>query len=147
MRKDHQFVDTAKTFSNKYRAYDRNMIPGFTTSSKTRPLIIEKMSQFVREGSVKINSIRLIEELFVFIFNNGKPEALSGYNDDLVMSLSISIWIRETALRLHKENLELTRQTVSQIDRNDGVYKFESDEDYGWGMKIKDQKEDLTWLI
>ena len=63
------------------------------------------------------------------------------------MSLSISIWIRETALRLHNENLQLTRQTVSQIDRNDGVYKFESDEDYGWGMKIKDQKEDLTWLI
>ena len=105
------------------------------------------MSAFVRDSQLNINSIRLVEELFVFIFNNGKPEALTGYNDDLVMSLSILVWIRETALRMHSEDLELLRQTVSQIDRNDSVFVAESDEDYGWKMPVGDKKEDITWLI
>jgi len=147
MKKDIQYVDAKRNFINKYRSIDKNMIPGFTTSAKTRPLIIEKMAEFARDGQLNINSIRLVEELFVFIFNNGKPEALTGYNDDLVMSLSILVWIRETALRIHSENLELLRQTVSQIDRNDGVYAVESDEDYGWKMPVGNKKEDITWLI
>ena len=39
------------------------MIPGFTTSMKTRPLIIAKMEEYTREKLVKLNSIRLVEEL------------------------------------------------------------------------------------
>ena len=89
----------------------------------------------------------MIEELFVFIFNNGKPEALKGYNDDLVMSMAIGLWIRETALRLHDENMRMTREAMSKIDGNTGVYKVEEKEDYGWKMHVGDNKESLTWLI
>jgi len=123
------------------------MVPGFTTSLKSRPLIIEKLAHFVREKELKINSIRLIEELFVFIFNNGKPEALKGYNDDLVMSMAIGLWIRETALRLHDENMRMTRESMEKIGGNAGVYKVEETEDWGWKMPVGDKKESLTWLI
>ena len=147
MKKDLKYVDSKTQYTNRYRGENKMMVPGFTTSSKSRPLIIENLSKFCRDKSVKINSIRTIDELYVFIFNNGKAEALKGYNDDLVMSLAIGLWIRETALRLHEENLRVTRDTMAKMDGNSGVYKFEEEDDYGWEQRVGDKKESLTWLI
>ena len=31
---------------------------------------------------------------------------MQGYNDDLVMSLCIALWVRDTALRFRSENIE-----------------------------------------
>jgi len=147
MKKDLKYVDANKQHTNKYRNENKYMVPGFTTSMKSRPLIIEKLAQFIREKSIKINSIRLVEELFVFIFNNGKAEALKGYNDDLVMSMAIGLWIRETALKLHAENIALQREAIKGVDANSGVYTVEEEEDYGWKQHVGDKKESLTWLI
>mgnify|MGYP003141044220 CR=1 FL=1 len=147
MKKDLKYVDANRQHTNKYRNENKYMVPGFTTSMKSRPLIIDKLAQFIREKSIKINSIRLIEELFVFIFNNGKAEALKGYNDDLVMSMAIGLWIRETALKLHAENIALQREAMKSVDANSGVYKVEEEEDYGWKQHVGDKKESLTWLI
>ena len=61
------------------------------------------MEEYTREKLVKLYSARLIEELFVFIYNNSKAEAMDGYNDDLVMSYSIALWVRDTALRIQKD--------------------------------------------
>jgi len=52
------------------------MVPGFSTTTKTRPLIISKLESYLRDKQVLIRSTRLIEELLVFIWNNGKAEAL-----------------------------------------------------------------------
>ena len=91
---------------------------------------------------------RFLEHSRIYWFaNNGKAEALKGYNDDLVMSLAIGLWIRETALRLHEENLRVTRDTMAKMDGNSGVYKFEEEDDYGWEQRVGDKKESLTWLI
>ena len=147
MKKDLKYVDANRQHTNKYRNENKYMVPGFTTSMKSRPLIIDKLAQFIREKSIKINSIRLVEELFVFIFNNGKAEALKGYNDDLVMSMAIGLWIRETALKLHAENIALQREAIKSVDANSGVYKVEEEEDYGWKQHVGDKKESLTWLI
>ena len=55
-------------------------------------------------------SNRLIDELFVFIYKTGiihaRAEAMEGYNDDLVMSFAIALWIRDTALRIQKDRTE-----------------------------------------
>lgn len=147
MKRDLKYVDTKTQYTNKYRREDRNQIPGFSTTMKTRPLIIEKLSQFIREKQVKINSIRLIDELYVFIFNNGKAEAFKGYNDDLVMSMAITLWIRDTSLRLHDENMRMTRETMNKMGASSGVYTVEAEDDYGWKQKVAGKKESLTWLI
>jgi hypothetical protein len=147
MKKDLKYVDSTHQYTNKYRGENRAMIPGFTTSMKSRPLMIETLSKFLRDGSIRLNSIRLVDELFVFIFNNGKAEALKGYNDDLVMSFAIGLWIRETALRLHDENMRITRESISKIDTNSGVYTVEEENDYGWKQRVGDKKESLHWLI
>ena len=147
MKKDLKYVDSKTQYTNKYRGENRMMVPGFTTSMKSRPLMIENLSKFLRDRSVKINSIRLVDELFVFIFNNGKAEALKGYNDDLVMSMAIGLWIRETALRLHEENLRVTRDAMDKMDSSSGIYTVEDENDYGWKQPVGDHKESLTWLI
>ena len=145
--KDLQYVDVQHQMTNKYRAQERNMVPGFSTTSKTRPLIIAKLEEMFREESVVVHSNRLIDELFVFIYNGNRAEAMSGYNDDLVMSFAIALWVRDTALRLRTEGVELSKRAISGISQNPAVYKQNLDKNDSWEMDVKGEKEDLTWLI
>jgi hypothetical protein len=75
-------------------------VPGFTTSAKTRPLVISKMESYIREKAFVFHSKRLLEELRVFIWMNGKAQSQNGYNDDLVMALGMGLFTRDTAMKL-----------------------------------------------
>jgi len=146
MSKDLQYVDTQKQMTNKIYGQEKQMVPGFTMSMKTRPLVIAKLEEFFREKSVKVSSSRLIDELFVFIYNNNKAEAMTGYNDDLVISFGIALWIRDTALRLRSEGIELQKKTISSIGLDKAIYTPNTKND-SWSWDVRDKKEDLTWLI
>ena len=145
--KDLQYVDVQHQMTNKYRSQERNMVPGFSTTSKTRPLIIAKLEEMFREESVMVHSQRLIDELFVFIYNGNRAEALKGYNDDLVMSFAIALWVRDTALRLRSEGIELSKKAIQGIGQNPGIYTSDVQKNDSWEMDVKGEKEDLTWLI
>ena len=146
MSKDLQVVDTQKQMTNKIYGQEKQMVPGFTMSMKTRPLVIAKLEEFFREKSVEVYSSRLIDELFVFIYNNNRAEAMTGYNDDLVISFGIALWIRDTALRLRAEGVELQKKAISSISMNKPIYT-QTDENDSWKWEIDKKKEDLTWLI
>jgi len=92
-------------------------VPGFTTSIKTRPLVISKMESYIRERQFTFHSKRLLEELRVFIWQNGKAQAQNGYNDDLVMSLGIGLFTRDTAMKFYEQGLNLSRAAVDGIVR------------------------------
>jgi len=145
--KDLQYVDVQHQMTNKYRSQERNMVPGFSTTSKTRPLIVAKLEEMFREESVVVHSQRLIDELFVFIYNGNRAEAMQGYNDDLVMSFAIALWVRDTALRLRSEGIELSKRAIQGIGQNPGIYTSEVQKNDSWEMDVKGEKEDLTWLI
>ena len=145
--KDLQYVDVQHQITNKYRSQERNMVPGFSTTSKTRPLIVAKLEEMFREESVVVHSQRLIDELFVFIYNGNRAEAMTGYNDDLVMSFAIALWVRDTALRLRSEGIELSKKAIQGIGHNPGVYTSNTETNDSWEMDVKGEKEDLTWLI
>ena len=145
--KDLQYVDVQHQITNKYRSQERNMVPGFSTTQKTRPLIVAKLEEMFREESVLVHSNRLIDELFVFIYNGNKAEAMTGYNDDLVMSFAIALWVRDTALRLRAEGIELSKRAIQGIGQNSGIYTSEVQKNDSWEMDVKGEKEDLTWLI
>ena len=136
MSKDLQVVDTQKHINNKINRMEKQLVPGFTVTQKTRPLIVSKLEEFFRERSVIVHSNRLIDELFVFIYNNNRAEAMRGYNDDLVMSFAMGLWIRETALRLRAEGIELQKKAMGSITSNQGVYTPKSN-----------QGDKLTWEI
>ena len=150
MSKDLKYIDTENQMRNRYRSEDKGLIAGFSTTSKTRPLIISKLTDYFREKSIIIRSSRLIDELFTFIYMNGRAEAMKGYNDDLVMAFSIGLWVRDTALRLRQEGIDLTKSAVGGITSNTytGIYGGgNSMDDNPWKMRAGDGFEDLTqWL-
>ncbi len=92
-----------------------NVVPGFPTSSKTRPLIISKLEECIRRGFVRINSERTYKELETFIWNNGKPEAQKGNNDDLVIPLAIACWVRDIALKANQRSLQYKKTFLKSM--------------------------------
>jgi len=146
MSKDLKYVDTQHQITNRYRNQDRNMVAGFSMTMKTRPLVVAKLEEYFREKSVIVRSNRLIDELFVFIYNNNKAEAMQGYNDDLVMSFAITLWVRDTALRLRNEGIDLQRRTLSGVS-SQMVPQKPTNENNSWEWDVKGKKESLDWLI
>ena len=92
-----------------------NSVPGFTTSMKTRPLIVAKLEEFIRNKLITIYSSRTLREIETFIWNNGKPQAMRGYNDDLVMSLAIACWVRDTAFIANARNIEYKKACLGSM--------------------------------
>jgi len=150
---DLQYVDVEHQLTNKINRQEGKMVPGFTTSMKSKPLIISKMESYLREKSVAIRSIRTIDELFVFVWNGSKAEAAKGYNDDLVMSLSIGLWIRDTSLRLKQQGIDLQKMVLKNITKSEGVSEglYTANKNRPqvdpWKMKVAGKDEDLTWLL
>ena len=146
--KDLQYVDTEKQINNRYRTQDRNMVPGFSMTMKTRPLVIAKLEEYFREKSVIVRSNRLIDELFVFIYNNNKAEAMQGYNDDLVMSFAICLWVRDTALRLKQEGIDLQKKALSGV-ATQMLPQTPTEKKDTWEMEVgpNGEKERIDWLL
>ena len=143
-------VDEETHHTNRYRNIDKNKIPGFTTTLKTKPLMVAKMEEYTREKMVKLKSTRLIDELFVFIYKNSKTEALDGYNDDLVMSYSILLWIRDTAIRIQSERSELQSSmlgAIGTLNERTPVMTSNKPKQNPYEIDINGEKEDLSWLL
>ena len=130
-----------------------NMTAGFTMSNRTRPVVIQKFIEYIADRSVTIQSKRLIEEMKVFIWKNGKAEAQPGYNDDLVMAFGMAMYIRDTALRFRQRGLDLTKASLSNIAVNRTPYvggynnnKYQNQNPYK--LDIGDgNSEDIGWLL
>ena len=127
------------------------MVAGFSTTTKTRPLIISALDNYMKDKDILIRSNRLIDELFTFVWHNGRPEAMRGYNDDLIMALSIGLWVRNTALRLRQEGIDLTKSMLNAttVQTNMGVYSsnWQSDNNPYEMDTGKGEKENLNWLL
>ena len=154
---DLKYVELQKQLITKYYTEEKKMVPGFSTTLRTRPLIISRLEQYIRDKSVNIYSIRTLGELETFIWDErGKAVAMNGYNDDLVLSLGIGLWVRDTALRLRSESDAYVRAMAGKVSRvqytgSAPVYTHRSAEDGRnyWNMKVgnKENKEPLTWLL
>ena len=142
-------TETVESYMAKY---ERDMlVPGFTMSLKTRPLVIAKLTEYIRERSVLIRSKRLLGEARVFIWKNGKAQAQVGYNDDLIMAFAIALYVRDTAIRMRQQGMDLTRAQMSSFvnsnQRSQGVYGVGSSQDNPYIMKTQNGQEDISWLF
>jgi hypothetical protein len=69
---------------------------GFTTNTKTKPLVIDQLRASLREREMKLNDRTTIEELMTFIVTEtGNMEAEQGCHDDCVMALALANHIHE----------------------------------------------------
>jgi hypothetical protein len=138
---------TAESYLKSYEN-DSNMVPGFTMSMRTRPLVVNKFREFVGDKSVTIRSKRLLEEMKVFVWKNGRPEAQTGYNDDLVMPFGIGMFLRDTSLKFQQQNLDLTRSALNNIQRRDQPqFAYGRQIENPYNHKVNGQNEDLRWLL
>ena len=150
MSNDLKYVDVEKQMSNKYYRDERQMVAGFSTTTKTRPLIISALDTYMTDKDILIRSNRLIDELFTFIWSSGRAEAMKGYNDDLTMALAIGLWVRNTALRLKQEGIDLTKAMLgsAQIKQYDGLVVSNHLKQNPYEMNLgKGDVENLTWLL
>lgn len=113
---------SAKGTHNYVESYlaegDTSVVAGFTTSTKTRPLIIAKMEEYVRNKLITLNSARVFQEMKTFVWFNGKPQAMRSYNDDLILSLAIACWVRDTALSENEKDLAYKKAMLGGIFRS-----------------------------
>ena len=71
---------------------------GFTTTSKTKPLIIDQLRASLREGELELNDKTTIRELMTYIVTeNGAMEAEPSCFDDCVISLALANHVHEGA--------------------------------------------------
>ena len=148
-------MDVSMTNADQYLSRYENgqgMVPGFTTSLKTRPLVVSKLVSYVHEKSVVFRSKRLLEELRTFIWKHGKAQALSGYNDDLTMAFGISMFLRDTALHFRQQGVDMARATLGSIHSTNYaapvIYSGNSQTKNPYEMENPyGGKEDISWLL
>lgn len=81
-------------FSKSYDKIADNLTTkmGWTTSVRTKPLMIDKLSEFVREHYLGIYSDIIISECFTYVIeDNGKTNAQPGTYDDTIMAMAIML--------------------------------------------------------
>jgi len=143
-------LDTVESYMHKFER--DKLVPGFTMSSRTRPLVVAKMIEYIRDKGVTIQSKRLLGEMRVFIWKNGKAQAQDRYNDDLVMAFATALYVRDTALRLRQQGMDLARAQLSSFSnlnsRNQAVIKTVGNKpENPYLIKTPSGQEDITWLL
>jgi len=144
---------TAEEYLKEYEN-EHNMVPGFTISTKTRPLVLNKLREYVGDKAIGIRCKRTLNEMKVFIWKYGRPEAQSGYNDDLIISLGMVAYLRETSLRFKQNSLELTKKALQYMQsrkvQNKGAYSGNSNIGIINPYSIINSRggsEDISWLV
>ena len=143
-------METVESYMSKYER--DKLVPGFTMSMRTRPLVIAKMIEYIREKSVTIQSKRLLSEMRVFVWKNGKPQAQVNYNDDLLISCATALFVRDTALKLRQQGLDLARAQLSSFtnlnSRNKAIMTNVGNmQNNPYLIDSRQGKEDITWLL
>ena len=102
--------------------------------------------------AIKINSLRIVNELDTFVWVNGRPEAQKSYNDDLVMSLAIGCWVRDTAIINNERNLEYSKAFLSAITKagnylDTSVRQFQNEDRNRRQQQVQKIYTDFNWII
>jgi hypothetical protein len=134
-------------------------IPGFQTTGKNRPIIVNSFQDALREKQFIFHSSRLLDEIKGFVWvNTGtmiRAQAAERMNDDLVIAICIGLFARATTLRLTSTDTLQAYALLDSISIEKGRHSIESSSiqqeslKVGTGQKnpflIGDQ--DLSWLV
>lgn len=149
---DMMVVDVQSQLKRQYdmRSTDNTdkLVAGITSGPKIRPLVVSKIDEYFRSKDIKVFSNRLVNELFTFIWKNGRPDHLAGYHDDAIFALGYALLVRDTALKLKQAGIELQRMALDRI-KTTAVYTPESIRIVDpYKLPIKQgYTEDMRWLF
>jgi len=151
--KSNDALSNQEVYLSKYEN-GAGMTPGFSNNQRTRPLCVAKMISYMNDQTCVIRSARLMEELRTFIWINGKAQAQHSYNDDLVMSWAIAMFLRDTSLRFRETGMDLARASLNAMGTkaNNPAVPSIGRGDYGqinpWQMPDHHgNMTDISWLV
>lgn len=82
----------------KYDDYTKRLEPkyGWKTDGRTRPVIIDTYAELIQDNIEAINDIDTLKEALTFVYDDkGRPDAIAGKHDDLIMADMIAEATRE----------------------------------------------------
>lgn len=102
----------------KNQSQDKNkLVAGYKISSM-RPQIIGKLTEYIENNTIKIRSMRFIAELETFIWKNGRPDHMNGFNDDIIFASALALWILETEFKSLEKAKAQTAAILSILGNN-----------------------------
>ena len=147
-KSSHDYVDPVSA------EYKTNTVMGFSNTSKTRPLIIAKMEEFIRNKLVTIYSKRVYNEMETFVWQNGKPQAMKKYNDDLIMAFAIGCWVKDIAYESGQRDVAYKKAFLSSMTKSSkqlnstipGMVGYKQVKDKKQLEEAKKSISDFLWL-
>lgn len=114
-------VDNLNIWSVNKSSVDK--IPGINFNNK-RVQIIAAFEEYVRHN-FKIRSQRLYNEMNTFVYINGRPDHQKGQHDDLIMGISMAIYVGESSFSKLEKVTERTKVMIDSwtVSNNDSVAK------------------------
>ena len=93
-----------------------------------------------------------MQEMRVFIWKNGKAQAQDRYNDDLIMACATALYVRDTALRLRQQGMDLARAQLSSFNslnaKNKAIIKSVGNQQNNpYIINTPGGDEDVSWLL
>jgi len=136
--------------------------PGFPTTGKTRPLMLENLIKYINElvecgyrgipGGIIIHSSRLITEFNSWGWFNGRLDHAKGKHDDLIIAIAIACFISTVYKRISDngnntviEFMKFFSNDKQKIDASFGLYT--SGKNSGHNPYITPQGEDISFLV
>ena len=95
----------------KYDPKQAEKIPGINFNSK-RVQIIASFEEAIRH-EFNLKSSRLLNEMNSFVYINGRPDHQKGGHDDLIMSISMALYVAEASF---SQLTKVTEQTKAMIN-------------------------------
>lgn len=89
------FLNKEFKLVDKWVADYNGILPGVPCDVRNRNQMVAKLEEVLRKKQLTVYSKRLVNELYTFAMINGKAQAMKRCNDDLVMALSIGVWLRD----------------------------------------------------
>jgi len=144
-KSSHEYVDPIRGERSN------SAIMGFSMTSKTRPLVIAKLEEFIRNKLVKVYSIRTYNEMKTFVWHNSKPQAMRGYNDDLVMAFAIGCWVKDMAFEINQRDIEYKKAFLNCMKKSDTIINTAIPGQRGYkhvkGDNVKKEHLKHIWLL
>lgn len=97
-------------------------VGGFTTTGKTRNIILSKLEEVIRNKQIKIYSTRFYDELKTFIWKGNRAQAMKGYNDDLVISMAIGMWLYDVSAEYSKNTKGINQAMLDAMKMTRNTY-------------------------
>ncbi len=116
------YFDPNIQLKKRYDLVDnKDKTPGLSTTERVRQVMMSKLEMNVNAKEVLIRDLRTLNELNVFLWVHGKPQAQNGSNDDLVSALAMYLFVRDTAIRMHEMGIQLSKKALQNTHKS--VYK------------------------